>query len=117
MRGLVVSMMHSGATVNNVKLITEKGQLDDLGVKNRQFMDSVYQAVVEARNQSSQQPQTLTVVRHCNFPGDRKLVLSIPPVTWSMRHRSFNVQGGGFEVVKTGQVGIDAPISVYDAPC
>ena len=104
LRGLVVSMMHCGTDVNNIKMITEKGHLDDFGVKNRQFMDAIYQAVVEARNESSQKPQTLMIVRHCNFPEGKKLLLSIPPITWSMRHRSFNIHGNGSEAVKTGQV-------------
>ena len=53
LRSVVLSMTHAGANVDALKLVTEKGQLDEVGVKNRAFMDAIYQAVVEARNDST----------------------------------------------------------------
>mmetsp|Transcript_910 Transcript_910/g.2091 ORF Transcript_910/g.2091 Transcript_910/m.2091 type:complete len:452 (+) Transcript_910:235-1590(+) len=66
-------------------------------------MDSVFQATIDARNESTWRVQKLSLTRYCTFPEGKKLILSCPPVVWSAKHHSAKMETTAEVAAKFGQ--------------
>jgi hypothetical protein len=85
--------------IDEVKLITERFELEELGITQRQQLDGVFRGIKEARDEAASVTHKLRIF--CKSSLRKKLILCGPAIAWSRRHL-----GEAFEITREGDVAL-----------